>query len=238
MGQTWMEVCALSLGLLIPQATFGMEAAHAQDRTESKNEARGQAKQDARAKPAADKVVKAESKASKSESTQASTDEKGAEAASNERSASAAAARRGELKERGELVTGTPVTALTPRLKLVKTPPAAPVPGAEVTDPTLIPMPPVFVVVPAPLEAAKDEALRERVQSELLKNGSLSYTGRLVRVSVQGGEITLTGQLDTQYEKLHVERAVERVRGQHVLHNQLTLRSPTPARPRSDSTAK
>lgn len=236
---------ALSLGLLLPQGTgLGL----AQDRTDTTDKpaapaTKATAKKRAPEKASTDKAAAegkassekvSEEKAAKTQSTKAekAADETEAKrAASPEqttraaKSAASAEARRGELKQR-DAPPRTDVTELAPTLRPAEAAKATPEPTTTLRDPSPKALPPVLTrPPPTPAEAAKDEALREQVQAALLKNPSLSYTARLVRVAVKDGEITLTGQLNTQHEKMDVEHAVEKVRGNHTVHNQLRVRS-------------
>jgi hypothetical protein len=81
-----------------------------------------------------------------------------------------------------------------------------------------------------------DRALREKVQTALLRETRLPYTARLVRVKVNGGSITLQGEVNTYWERRLVEEVVDRVRGEHALTNALSVRNRAlEATPRSET---
>jgi hypothetical protein len=95
----------------------------------------------------------------------------------------------------------------------------------EPAAPTVATTPPGSALTPPPPEAAgKDEAeLRSRIQSTLLRNPSLSFTAKRVRVEVERGRVTLLGEVRTAREKSEVEELVERVSGVKRVTNRLAV---------------
>ncbi len=225
MRRTILAASALTLGLLIPQGTgLGLGAALAQDRDESES------KQSAAAdkKASRDKASKTEtSKADVADKSPSASNDSQQKRAKARRAKVSEAAQRGELEQRNHQPATAPITALDPTLE-PSSAPGATTSEPPVADPNLRRVPPVLKRQPtAANEAANDQALRERVQASLLQNSALPYTARLVSVAVKNGEITLRGQLNTHHEKVTVERAVAQVRGDHIVHNELLVRSPS-----------
>jgi hypothetical protein len=83
-------------------------------------------------------------------------------------------------------------------------------------------------VAAAPAENESDEKLRERVQARLLADRKLPYTARMVSVAVKKGVITLTGEVNTDYERTRVTQAVDGMRGRHDVINQISVRNRSP----------
>lgn len=77
---------------------------------------------------------------------------------------------------------------------------------------------------PAPEAASKDEAdLRARIQRTLLRDASLSFTAKRVRVEVEHGRVTLLGEVRTAHEKTEVEDLVQKVSGVRRVSNRLAI---------------
>jgi hypothetical protein len=94
------------------------------------------------------------------------------------------------------------------------------------------PAPPASSSSPAVATAGSasesDAKLRERVQATLLNDRKLPYTARLVGVSVKQGTITLSGEVNTDYERTRVNQVVDRVRGKHDVVNRISVRNRSP----------
>jgi hypothetical protein len=82
------------------------------------------------------------------------------------------------------------------------------------------------VKLPPPLSES-DVSLRERVQRALMEDKTLTYSARSISIEARDGEITLRGELNTQFEKARVARTAGRVAGARLVHDRLTLRNPT-----------
>ncbi len=103
---------------------------------------------------------------------------------------------------------------------------AKPAPRAiEPAAPTVATAPPGSALAPKPPESAsKDEAnLRERIQSTLMHDRSLSFTAKRVRVEIDRGRVTLLGEVRTLREKNEVAELVHRVEGVRRVNNRLAI---------------
>ena len=70
---------------------------------------------------------------------------------------------------------------------------------------------------------ATDSELRREVEREL--EWEPSVDGRRIGVSVEGGVVTLTGEVKSYIERWQAERTVERVRGVRGVANELSVRT-------------
>jgi hypothetical protein len=102
-----------------------------------------------------------------------------------------------------------------------KAPPRAIEPAA----PTVATAPPGSALTPkAPDAASKEEAnLRERIQSTLMHDQSLSFTAKRIRVEIERGRVTLLGEVRTLREKNEVAELVHRVEGVRRVTNRLAV---------------
>lgn len=148
-------------------------------------------------------------------------------------SAAASKPRDGQLRQRD--VPSPAATALHKPLEVVPTgsptSPAKPITKATDDDHAVIsvlkPVPNRDQVrLPPPLSDS-DVSLRERVQRALMEDKTLTYSARSISIEARDGEITLRGELNTQFEKARVARTAGRVAGARLVHDRLTLRNPT-----------
>lgn len=110
-----------------------------------------------------------------------------------------------------------------------KPPPRAIEPAA----PTVATAPPGSALSPkAPESASKEEAnLRERIQSTLMHDQSLSFTAKRIRVEIERGRVTLLGEVRTLREKNEVAELVHKVEGVRRVSNRLAvIDTPAPSR--------
>jgi BON domain len=111
---------------------------------------------------------------------------------------------------------------------LVQSPePTAPKPSS---DPLLGPtadasgQPEIRVAPPT----AEEVRLRERIQTELGQQTTLSFTAKHVSVEVDRSDVTLEGDVRTAREKSDVQAIVEKIQGVRRVHNKLAVRDATP----------
>lgn len=76
-------------------------------------------------------------------------------------------------------------------------------------------------VVPPDPPSESEVRLRERIQSALVRQKSLSYTAKHVSVAVDKSDVTLEGDVRTAREKADVQAIVEKVQGVRRVHNKL-----------------
>lgn len=78
-----------------------------------------------------------------------------------------------------------------------------------------------------PPSSASDVSLRERVRRALMEDKVLTYSARSISIETRDGEVTLRGELNTQFEKARVARTAGRVAGARLVHDRLRLRNPS-----------
>jgi len=103
----------------------------------------------------------------------------------------------------------------------------------EPEAPTVVALPPGSATPTPPREvASKSELeLRERIQRTLLREPSLSFTAKRVRVEVEHDRVTLLGEVRTAREKSEVEDLVQKVSGVRRVKNQLAVIDQTARNP-------
>jgi BON domain len=75
---------------------------------------------------------------------------------------------------------------------------------------------------------AEEVHLRERIQTELGQQPTLSFTAKHVSVQVDKSDVTLEGDVRTAREKSEVQSIVEKIQGVRRVHNKLAVRDATP----------
>lgn len=69
-----------------------------------------------------------------------------------------------------------------------------------------------------------DWQITTRVKTALMKDNSLSSSGRLVSIETTDGVVTLTGNVPSTDESRSIERKVKAIKGVRGVDNQLTIK--------------
>lgn len=67
-----------------------------------------------------------------------------------------------------------------------------------------------------------DERVLEDVSERLMQHGDIDASD--IEVTVENGEVTLTGTVDSRWTKRHAAEIIDDMSGVHDVHNQLRVR--------------